>query len=100
MIFTLLGKISINGLGFQYLWPNAPGWNLISAPVWVPLACIFVLIFSRHFLDIDRYFPSFKRLLFILIPLNAMAIISLLFFRFIALYFILIYFFIKFFVFL
>jgi len=87
MIFTLLGKISINGLGFQYLWPNAPGWNLISAPVWVPLACIFVLIFSRHFLDIDRYFPSFKRLLFILIPLNAMAIISLPFSRYIALYF-------------
>src|SRR5690625_1862038 len=24
--FTLLGKISINGIGYQYIWPNLPFW--------------------------------------------------------------------------
>src|SRR5699024_10328048 len=51
--FTLLGKISINGIGFQYLWPNYPNWNVGATPVWVALACIFILIFSRSFLEID-----------------------------------------------
>src|SRR5690625_7196969 len=65
--FTLLGKLSINGLAFQYLWPNSPAWNLISESVWVPLACIFILIFSRNFLDIDRYFPNLKYIFYLLI---------------------------------
>src|SRR5699024_6227828 len=56
--FTLLGKISINGLGFQYLWPNFPQWNVISATICVATAAIFILIFTRHFLDIDKYVPS------------------------------------------
>jgi len=75
--FTLLGKLSINGLGFQYLWPNAPAWNLISAPVWVPLACIFILIFSRSFLDLDRYFPKLKHVFYVLITCNVAVFIAL-----------------------
>src|SRR5690625_1651266 len=84
--FTLLGKLSINGLGFQYLWPNAPARNLISAPVWVPLACIFILIFSRSFLDVDRYFPKFKHVFYVLIKCNFSVFIALPFSRYIALY--------------
>src|SRR5699024_3028086 len=33
--FTLLGKVSINGLGYQYLWPDFPYWNMISTTFWV-----------------------------------------------------------------
>src|SRR5690625_3401907 len=84
--FTLLGKISINGVGFQYLWPNSPTWNLISTPVWVSLACIFILIFSRNFLDTDHYIPSAKRIFYMLMLLNSMVIVSLLFSRYVALY--------------
>lgn len=84
--FTLLGKVSINGIGFQYLWPNSPTWNLVSTPVWVSLACIFILIFSRNFLDTDHFIPSSKRFIYILIPLNGFVIISLLLSRYVALY--------------
>src|SRR5690625_1100897 len=84
--FTLLGKLSINGLAFQYLWPNSPAWNLISASVWVPLACIFILIFSRNFLDIDRYFPNLKYIFHLLIACNVSVFVALPFSRYIALY--------------
>src|SRR5690625_6444347 len=86
MSFTLLCIVSINGIGFQYLWPNSPTWNLVSTPVWVSLACIFILIFSRNFLDTDHFIPSSKRFIYILIPLNGFVIISLLLSRYLALY--------------
>ncbi len=84
---TLLGKLSINGIGFQYMWPHLPSWNVISTPFWVALACIFILIFTRSFLDIDLYIPSYKKLLYLLMPLNMIVIMTLPFSRFVALYF-------------
>src|SRR5699024_11979620 len=50
ILFTLLGQLSINGIAFQYLWPNSPQWNLIAVPIFVSLACIFILLFSCFFL--------------------------------------------------
>ncbi|MDV2583368.1 ATP-binding protein [Alkalibacillus haloalkaliphilus] len=77
MLCTLLGKISINGVGFQYLWPDYPGWNLISTPFWVSIGCIFILLFTRAFLDVDRYLPKFNRLSHFLIALNIAIVIML-----------------------
>lgn len=86
IMFTLLGKISINGLGYQYLWSNFPNWNIISTTVWVAIGCIFILIFTRHFLDVDQYIPTFKRFYYTFIVLNMVVILSIPFSRFIALY--------------
>lgn len=83
--FVLLGKLSINGLGYQYLWPNSPQWNLVATPVWVSLGCIFILIFTRTFLDVDDYLPRFKKFAFGLMGLNSLVIVSLPFSYFIAL---------------
>ncbi|MDQ0350298.1 signal transduction histidine kinase [Alkalibacillus filiformis] len=77
MLCTLLGKISINGVGFQYLWSDYPAWNLISTPFWVSLGCIFVLLFTRAFLDVDQYLPKFNRLSYLLIALNIATVIML-----------------------
>lgn len=85
--FTLLGKISINGLGFQLLWPNAPAWNVVSAPVWVPLACIFILIFTRSFLDLKKQSRYINRLFFSLMLLNSTVIFTLPFSRYLSLFF-------------
>lgn len=84
--FTLLGKISINGLGYQYLWPNFPQWNIISTTIWVAIASIFILIFTRYFLDVDQYIPTFKRYYYTFIPLNMLIILTIPFSRFVALY--------------
>ncbi|WP_217587179.1 ATP-binding protein [Lentibacillus saliphilus] len=74
---TLMGKLSINGLGFQYVWPNAPEWNLIATPTWVSLACIFILIFTRRFLDVDQYIPSYKYIAYGLMTLNGFTLLLL-----------------------
>src|SRR5690625_1698757 len=84
--FTLLGKMSINGLGYQFLWPNVPKWNLISGPVWVPLACIAVLIFTRSFLDLTKQSRFVNGLFYFLVFLNLTVIISLPHSRYLALF--------------
>lgn len=84
--FTLLGKVSINGLGYQYLWPNFPQWNIISTTIWVAIASIFILIFTRHFLDIDKYVPSFKQYYYTFIGLNIFVILSISYSRYVALF--------------
>src|SRR5690625_2875289 len=84
--FTLLGKISINGLGYQLIWPNIPKWNIISAPVWVPLACISVIVFTRSFLELQKKSHKINRLFTVLIFLNLSVILMLLYSRYIALF--------------
>ena len=74
---TMMGQLSINGLAFQYLWPNSPWWNTISTPFWVSLACIFILIFTRSFLDTDQYLPKFKAISYMLMMLNGIVILML-----------------------
>lgn len=74
---TLLGQLSTNGLAFQYLWPNSPTWNLLSTPFWVSLGCIFILMFTRSFLDTDRYFPKFKVISYGVMILNGSVVIVL-----------------------
>lgn len=82
---TLMGHFTINGFSYQYLWPNYPAWNLIAAPFWVSVACIFILIFTRRFLDADYYIPKFKNVSFLLIGVNGLVIILLFFSHLVAL---------------
>lgn len=86
ILFTLLGKLSINGTGFQYFWSDYPIWNLNAAAFFVPIASIFVLIFSRSFLNIDYYIPRFKYIVYGLIALNASVVLTLLYSHYTALY--------------
>lgn len=84
--FALLGKLSINGIGFQYIWSNYPTWNFYAAPFFVALSCIFVVIFSRSFLNIDSYITQFKYIAYTLIALNGTVIIALLYSHYVSLY--------------
>src|SRR5699024_836005 len=86
IIFVLLGKLSLNGIAFQYLWPNNPTWNLHAVPIWVSLGSIFILIFSRNFLDIRLTIPSFNTFFYMLIALNCLTLITLPLSRYIALH--------------
>ncbi|SDB80979.1 Signal transduction histidine kinase [Pelagirhabdus alkalitolerans] len=84
---TLFAKMSINGIAFQYIWPNAPAWNRTATPFWVGLACIFILIFTNVFLDAENYLPTFKKVYAPLIVLNSLIIISIPFSQYLSLYF-------------
>lgn len=83
---TLLGKMSINGSGFQYLWPNYPAWNVLSAAFWVAVACVFILVFTRSFLNTDIYLPKFKKVIAFLVVFHLIVIITLSIDRYAALY--------------
>ncbi|MFD1926643.1 ATP-binding protein [Sporosarcina siberiensis] len=72
--FTIMANLQKNGLGFQYLWPNSPVWNTMANPIFVSLTCIFILLFAKNFLDTNQYFPKFKILFNILIPLNVLIV--------------------------
>ncbi|WP_176706119.1 sensor domain-containing diguanylate cyclase [Paenibacillus hemerocallicola] len=68
---------SLNGMAYQYLWPEAVWWNNRAIVFFICLAHIAALLFSRNFLKLDRYFPNIHRLFtwFILIELANIAVL-------------------------
>jgi hypothetical protein len=51
----------VDGIAFQYLWPNRPEWNQPISGLSGYLIVIFALLFSTHFLNLKRRFPSMHR---------------------------------------
>src|SRR5699024_6324974 len=48
---TLIAYMSLNVDAYKYLWLGFPGWNLISVSSLVSISCIFIIFFTRDFLD-------------------------------------------------
>ena len=48
---------TLNGLGFEYLWPNSPWWTDKSVPLSICLALIGMQQFARTFLELKQRFP-------------------------------------------
>ena len=46
--FALLGHLSSNGFGFQYLWSHATEWNVNASPFWVVATCIQIGKQNEH----------------------------------------------------
>jgi PAS domain S-box-containing protein len=59
--FYVLFRITYNGLGFQYFWPENIWWNSNSLPVIIALSIICFILFTRDFLrtrQISRYLDN------------------------------------------
>jgi serine phosphatase RsbU (regulator of sigma subunit) len=64
-LFFQLGE---HGLAFQYLWPRGVWWANNSLPMFIFFSIIFVVLFTRSFLNIRDFSPRYDRLfLFVLI---------------------------------
>lgn len=50
---------SLNGMSYQYLWPDWPGWNKVSVPVLVGISYLFLALFTKSFLETRRLTPRF-----------------------------------------
>lgn len=50
---------SLNGMSYQYLWPEWPAWNRVSVPVLVGVSYLFLALFTRSFLETRRLAPRF-----------------------------------------
>ena len=73
--FGLL-MLAFNGVGFQYLWPDATTWQSASLPVSIGAVLCSSLLFARSFLDLRRRVPRVARLFDWVVP--GFALLSLL----------------------
>jgi diguanylate cyclase (GGDEF)-like protein len=69
--FGLL-MLAFNGLGFQYLWPDATTWQSASLPVSIGAVLCTSLLFARSFLDLRQRVPRVARLFDWAVPLFAL----------------------------
>ncbi len=60
--FHLL-QVTINGLGFQYLWFNSTWFNNHAPSVMAALSSGFAIMFSREYLKSKIHFPKFDRVI-------------------------------------
>lgn len=72
----LLLQLGLNGLAFQYIWPNSPDINFYFVPLMLTLANFFSIKFSLSFLDmnnisskLNKYFKNLMYLHSIIIVL-------------------------------
>jgi serine phosphatase RsbU (regulator of sigma subunit) len=61
------------GMGFEYLWPDRPGWNRDIMYALVGLAMCFAILFTRSFLDTPGTVPRLDR---VLVAIAALAVIG------------------------
>lgn len=70
-IFTVgLYQISVDGIAFQYLWPNAPLWNKFAPSIWITGISVFALLFTSDLLQLKTRKPSYYQIIKITIFLR------------------------------
>ena len=58
-----LFAISIDGIGYQYIWRNSPTWNQIAHGVALFLIIFWAILFSKKFLNLKIRSPRINQLL-------------------------------------
>ncbi|MBX2965722.1 MAG: transposase [Cyclobacteriaceae bacterium] len=73
--------MSLDGIGFQYLWPNHPEWNNYAVGVFLYLLILWALVFTRKFLSTKANAPLLDKLLkWMIIARTAIFAVELFFF--------------------
>lgn len=62
MLFTL----SLNGLAFQYIWPNSLWWAKVSTPFFIFLGIFTIGQFIRTFLDLKKLAPRSDKMVLVM----------------------------------
>lgn len=72
--------MSYDGIGFQYLWPNHPGWNNYAVGITLYAVILWGLIFTRRFLSTRANTPRLDRALkWMIIARSAWFVVELFF---------------------
>ncbi|WP_374590891.1 7TM diverse intracellular signaling domain-containing protein [Aquabacterium sp.] len=50
-------QMSLNGLAYEYLWPDSPRWGAAAVPILICVALIGMVNFSRTFLNLPQHLP-------------------------------------------
>ncbi len=67
----LMFMMTLNGIAFQYLWPQASAWNNQALVFFLGVSVLFATLFTREFLQIAQ-----ARQAWMLKPLQVMALLS------------------------
>lgn len=62
VVSSTLTQLSINGFTYQYLWPNAPGFNAVSLPIFLSGTVLSLCFFTDRFLHARNTSPMASRL--------------------------------------
>lgn len=66
----------LNGLAFQYLWPNMPYWANISLPFLGGFALLSGIQFTRNFLNTKKHVPLLDKILTVLMGCMGLLMVS------------------------
>lgn len=73
-----LFQMSMNGLAFQYLWPEHTWWGKHANPVLIALSCFWAGCFSVKFLNMKKYTKWLYQCMMVLIAASlVLAVVSL-----------------------
>jgi diguanylate cyclase len=70
---------SLNGHGYQFLWPNSPGFANMAVPLTSSIWIVATALFSQLFIETKRYTPIFYKLINVMIGLGVIAVLLALF---------------------
>lgn len=72
-----LVMLCLNGLAFQYLWPDSPALANLAMPVSIAVGMAAMLQFARHFLELQRLVPMGNRIMLtLMIAMGVLALAS------------------------
>lgn len=63
--------LTLNGLSFQYLWPDYPWWGSNAINFFMFLACFWAVVFVRNMLPLDKFNPRLDKMLHYLMVYSA-----------------------------
>ena len=69
-------QAGINGLTYQYLWPDSIWWNTHSIPVFVPASSTLLCLFTSEILSLKETSPRYHRALMVVAAVAALVSLS------------------------
>ena len=72
-------QMSINGLAYEYLWPDFPEWSVRSWPFLMGLTLSWAILFTQSFLKTAHYAPLLHKILYGFLALQIVSMVFLLF---------------------
>jgi len=71
-----LSLIAFSGVGFQFLWPESPGWSMISSMIGFALTGLTLMLFQRRLLATEVTVPVLDKVMRTMIVLNVLQMIG------------------------
>lgn len=65
-----LFAMSVDGVGYQYIWPGSPYWNQISHGIWLFSLIFWSILFSKKFLNLRSRSPKINQALTVVLVLR------------------------------